>query len=88
MVAESHLLLVIGTVSRLFFALGVKTLRTASAHPPTVKPHIHGVSTQYRCTTVAQATYIEFSNQYNFEGAFHALFHTLVLVYPLGQLFR
>ena len=42
-VAESHLLLIVGTISLLIFAIGMKTLPTPSAHPPSIKPHLHGV---------------------------------------------
>ena len=50
----------VGIISLMVLALGIKTLRTASAHPPSPKAHIHGVCTQYRCP-VTQATYIAFS---------------------------
>ena len=38
-----YMLLVVGTTSLLLFALGINTLRTASAHPPSAKRHLHGM---------------------------------------------
>ena len=46
---------------------------TFSAHTPSVKPHFHGMCTQYRCTG---SGYIALPNQYDLEGVFHTPFYT------------
>ena len=84
-VAESDMLFVVENASRLFFALGIKTLRPASAHPLSAKPYIHDVCTRYPRTS---PSYVAFSNRCDLEGVFHTCFHTLTLVNPLGQLCR